>query len=164
MITISDFPELSTLQESDKIVLFVKNDDGFYPSVEPLSSFSNVLIEKSQFNVLSSNIMQLISNEKDIENELSNNYPTTKFISETYATTSLFVQITNAIKKTSDLMNDLNTKATKNYLDNKYQRVLFTMQDLKRILGSGGWSFGGEDGLGYKVALVSKAKGGGDEV
>ena len=161
MITIDDFPELSTLQETDKIVFFKRNVDGsFSPSIEELSSFKDMFVERRAFDELSANIEELISNEVKLEKELSNNYPTTAFIADTYATNTTFSQVVRGIKKTSDLMNDLSGKATQDYLENRYQHVLFTMQDLKRILGSGGWHFGSEDGLGYKVALVSKAKGG----
>lgn len=162
MITIDDFPEISSLNEDDKLIVFSKNVDGtMTPHIEDLSSAIKLGISRSLFFELSSKYEELEKAELSLEKELSSIYVTNSFISSIYSTKEYFNNTTNLLKKAGELEADLKNKALKDYLETKYQNVLYQMQDLKRLLGTAGWTTD-DEAIGYKITLAAKAKNPGE--
>ena len=163
MTTIDDFPELSGLQETDKIVLFYDNGNGNYtPRIEDISALSEILVEKEKIESLSALFNELEKQEEKLEKDISNLYGDAEFIEENCADNEFFNLVTNKIEKIVDMLNKLNGKATKEYFETAYQQILLNIKNFKKIIGGSRWKI--ENGkntetfYGYKGLLALRAQ------
>ena len=158
---IEDFPEITSLLSTDKVILFNRTSaEEYVPSIVDISSFIEHVLLAGELQSLEERTKSLEKRYEDIEREYVKQYMTPEQVKEKYCTISSFDSTINKLEKVTDFKTKLNDKASKEYLEAKYNEILKKCQAMKRYLGSEKeWKNGSATGVGYKEIAAAAARG-----
>lgn len=162
-ITIEDFPEVTSVLSSDQVIVFTESGGKLIPTVTLLSAFSEFVLDDSEIDELESKVAELEDWYKKLEREINNSYLTPAEVKNEYSTKDNFQKVSAKIEKTKDFKTLISDKATKEYLNSIYEELCSKTQRMKTYLGS--FDNGDEKyaGKGYKLLMVARALGEGEE-
>lgn len=153
LIKITDFPELSELLSSDKIILFEEENGNLVPSLSAVVELSAVALFPQDME----EVFERVDRTKETIN-LAINYIKKTFIpksdaKKTYATIKQLNDELKKLETISQFKNRLSSKATKELLEAMANKIKSKSQFAKYTLGVDSW----ENAHGYKRLLVAKA-------
>lgn len=155
LIKISNFPELTNLLSSDKIILFQTVNGNIVPDLSSVADLSSVILFPENMDEVTAKVDQVKGMITDAINYLRKNFITTSDAAAMYAT---ITQLNTAIEKLESVQSfkeRLSDRADKEYLEYFANRIKANIYGIKYNLGTGSWD--GGKGRGYKKLLVAKA-------
>lgn len=154
-IEINNFPEISDLLSTDKIIVFEKTDNTLSPHLYNISDLSAVVVLPENTDDIKNKTNEVKSIINDAINYLKKNFVTKTDAEKLYGTIAELNTIIQKFETILDFENRIKNKADKEYLDRLANRVKANYNAIKHGLGTGDWD--GGEGRGYKVLLVAKA-------
>ena len=164
-VYIDQFPELTGLLSSDKIIAFERVDEEDYrPIVLEVGDLSAFFVGKEYVDVLSAKIAEMESKVDEVEKHFEKILPKDDDLTD-YATIGKLETELSKLEKTSDFNAKLNGKADKTFLNAQYNSLLGKLQHLKATYSGAGhdagkkWESNREyAGYPYKTVLAALAK------
>jgi len=157
-ISIESFPELSSLQTTDKIIVFEKDsNEKLSPKLHPVSDLSNVVVTIDGIEDVAQKVAEVKTAIVNAMNYLRKTFVTKAEAADYCATTSSLEAELAKLEKTADFMDKISTKADITYLDYLYNKIRTDCARVKTRLGDGRWKVSGATGLGYKIITSARA-------
>ena len=167
-VTIDNFPEIKSLEMTDKIIFYAEADGRIEPHMVEVSAFLEHILAPGDLADLSAAVNDFEKRYRNLEREFNKTYMTPTQVGEQYSTKVHFESTISSLEKTEDFKDLLVDKADTTYLEFQSNVLKSNVQAMKRIYGSGqGFNSGNgdpkDDGKGYKLLMAGKAIEGGNE-
>lgn len=156
-ITFADLPTTDALLSSDQIIVFQNVDGKLSPNVYSLSDLSSSIVLRGEIADIENKVEAIKSQINDAMLYLQKTYISKATAAATYSTKNQLNSILSTLEKKTSFNDKLKDKATIEYLDYLYNKMLAICKEAKVRLGDATWDEG-ETGQGYKIILAKKAK------
>lgn len=159
-LRIEDFPEVTNLLSTDRVVLFTNNSGNLMPYLVELSAFSEYVLSAGELAALENRVEELEKKYSEVERQFNNTYVTPVQVKAEYCTIDSYNDIKADIETIEAFKNGLSSKASGEYAEASFSNIKRKAQDMKRFVGSYSWETTNGTGKGYKWIAVATAKKG----
>lgn len=159
-VYIDQFPEITKQYLTDQIIAFKKTNNVYEPFIFTISDLSSFFIDKDYISTLHDKINNISAALLEVSSFLEKTLPKNTDLAN-YSTIENFTMVSGKLEQTNNFYSRLSGKATKDYLNAQYSKLIAELQHLKAKLGNScgtiRWGSPGNFGYPYKTALVGLA-------